>query len=240
MKESDIERAMNNAVALAPDGLWYAAPTVDAEANRIAALLEEQNALTKDMPWRDGAEIPVTEEMIAAGNEASASFRHVIDVGEYVSETENHHEVALIFRAMAAVAPRPLPIAWTKDATTGVMTPHYPERERIVALEAENATLRGELMLWRAATITSRIDPQDASQLHGWLVWWPKELPVPYFYGAAPNRTVSALTAVPAPSGSTAPVDIPDPPRRSDGTLAPQGKPWTPPKPAGDPRRVGG
>lgn len=34
--------------------------------------------------------------------------------------------------------------------------------------------------------------------------------------------------------------DLPDPPRRPDGTLAPQGKPWAPPKPVGDARRVGG
>lgn len=33
---------------------------------------------------------------------------------------------------------------------------------------------------------------------------------------------------------------IPDPPRRPDGTLAPQPKPWTPPKASGDARRIGG
>jgi hypothetical protein len=36
------------------------------------------------------------------------------------------------------------------------------------------------------------------------------------------------------------PADPPDPPRRADGTLAPQTRPWAPPNPAGDPRRIGG
>lgn len=34
--------------------------------------------------------------------------------------------------------------------------------------------------------------------------------------------------------------DLPDLPRRPDGTLAPQPKPWGAPKPNGDPRRIGG
>lgn len=34
--------------------------------------------------------------------------------------------------------------------------------------------------------------------------------------------------------------DLPDPPRRPDGTLAPASKPWTPPKDTGNKRRIGG
>lgn len=34
--------------------------------------------------------------------------------------------------------------------------------------------------------------------------------------------------------------DMPDPPRRPDGTLAPQPKPWSPPRPTGNPARIGG
>lgn len=34
--------------------------------------------------------------------------------------------------------------------------------------------------------------------------------------------------------------DLPDLPRRPDGTLVPTAKPWGPPKSAGDPRRIGG
>lgn len=34
--------------------------------------------------------------------------------------------------------------------------------------------------------------------------------------------------------------DMPDPPRRPDGTLVPTAKPWGAPKPSGDPRRIGG
>lgn len=34
--------------------------------------------------------------------------------------------------------------------------------------------------------------------------------------------------------------DTPEPPRRPDGTLAPQPKPWSPPKPTGNPARIGG
>jgi hypothetical protein len=37
-----------------------------------------------------------------------------------------------------------------------------------------------------------------------------------------------------------APADLPDPPRRPDGTLVPQPKPWTPPKQSEPQRRVGG
>lgn len=45
---------------------------------------------------------------------------------------------------------------------------------------------------------------------------------------------LAAFTAGPVPA------DLPDPPRRPDGTLQPQAKPWTPPKPMGDGRRIGG
>lgn len=34
--------------------------------------------------------------------------------------------------------------------------------------------------------------------------------------------------------------DTPEPPRRPDGTLVPQPKPWSPPKPTGNPARIGG
>lgn len=40
--------------------------------------------------------------------------------------------------------------------------------------------------------------------------------------------------------GDPTPADLPDPPRRPDGTLLPQPKPWSAPKPgAADSRRVG-
>lgn len=41
-------------------------------------------------------------------------------------------------------------------------------------------------------------------------------------------------------TGTSAPTDIPDPERRPDGTLKPTPKPWTAPKPDGNPRRIGG
>jgi hypothetical protein len=46
---------------------------------------------------------------------------------------------------------------------------------------------------------------------------------------------LAALTSV-----DPTPADLPDPPRRADGTLAPQGKPFPVLKAAGDARRVGG
>lgn len=46
---------------------------------------------------------------------------------------------------------------------------------------------------------------------------------------------IAALTG-----SDPAPVDLPNPPRRADGTLAPPPKPWTPPKDAGGRSLIGG
>jgi hypothetical protein len=50
----------------------------------------------------------------------------------------------------------------------------------------------------------------------------------------------AALASLRSAFSDPAPTDLPDPPRRPDGTLVPQPKPWTPPKDREPPRRVGG
>jgi len=74
------------------------------------------------------AEIPVTDEMIAAAKP--------FGLGESLARW--------VYRAMAAVAPLPPPTAWWIDQATGVATPHYPERERITELLAETAELMAQ------------------------------------------------------------------------------------------------
>jgi hypothetical protein len=50
----------------------------------------------------------------------------------------------------------------------------------------------------------------------------------------------AALASLRSAFSDPAPADLPDPPRRPDGTLMPQPKPWTPPKDREPPRRIGG
>ena len=52
---------------------------------------------------------------------------------------------------------------------------------------------------------------------------------------AALRAHLAALTGA-----APAPTDLPDPPRRPDGTLAPEPKPWSPPRETGDRRIIGG
>ena len=54
---------------------------------------------------------------------------------------------------------------------------------------------------------------------------------------SAEQKLLSRFTPANAPSLGG---DLPDPPRRPDGTLAPAPRPWSAPKPGGDLRRVGG
>jgi hypothetical protein len=136
-------------------------------------------------------EIVVTDEMTDAAVVAYKAWIAQADPGSFVRDAS-----ALIYRAMAAVAPVDLyraderridalteqRNAWTQIAMR--------QRVRITAIEAEQAVLRAQL-----AALT----------------------------GADPK-----------------PADLPDPPRRPDGTLIPQAKPWSPPKPVGDTRRIGG
>lgn len=51
--------------------------------------------------------------------------------------------------------------------------------------------------------------------------------------------TAAHMLAAQQPAAFGLATDIPAPSRRPDGTLAPTTKPWTAPKPAGDPRRIG-
>lgn len=136
----------------------------------------------------EGPEIPVTKEMIEAGaragfeqyygsfSDADAAAIWKMDKQEWVGRA------TVIYREMAAVAPKPPPNQLLIDPLNWAVC--------VAELEAENAALRQQLATFVGADST--------------------------------------------------PADLPDPPRRPDGTLKPQPKPWTPPKDKGDPKRIGG
>jgi hypothetical protein len=96
----------------------------------------------------------------------------------------------------------------------------------------------------------------------GHLIWWPDKMPVPKFNADESNiewpaeftrenhGLVARINTLETENADLrqrlvafsdpAPADLPDPPRRPDGTLVPQPKPWTPPKQSEPQRRVGG
>lgn len=95
----------------------------------------------------------------------------------------------------------------------------YREDERrIDALEAENAALTkkieaAETMAWDHVHRRSKFEAENVAL-------------------RAQLATFTGAVSMPA--------DLPNPPRRPDGTLVPAARSWSPPKTAGDARRIGG
>lgn len=168
-------------------------------------------------------EILVTEEMIAAGLALDSAIDAVIDKGRI----DPSEYFPAIYRAMAALAPtidpsgmRYVPaverdayasrVASLEAVVAGLVAEVRAKSERIEALEAEKIAYHAA---WHRHAQFIRVDRDNAL------------------------RALAAFTDPPSRQGSS---DLPDPPRRPDGTLAPQPKPWTPPKANGDARRIGG
>lgn len=184
-------------------------------------------------------EIPVTYEMRTAA-------QHVARIGK------GSWTFDMIYRAMAAVAPVEL---------------YGPNERRIDALQAENAALSGrieELQSYSHALAVG-VDERNARDQETEAYQYLKRLflhlapqccVLPDLLGvctqvdnaivglkedkAALLATVEMLDKRLGVAAFSAASDLPDPPRRPDGTLAPQGKPWAPPPPVGDTRRIGG
>lgn len=132
--------------------------------------------------WKNREEIPVTDEMIAAG-EANCPV-----VAQY--------RLKDIYRAMAAVAPTgDLLAQWNKLVRHDLI-------DQCAEKDLEIAALRTERDGWQK------------------------------LYEDRVNRAQLLSFGVTS--------DTPEPPRRPDGTLVPTAKPWSVPKPSGDPRRIGG
>lgn len=93
----------------------------------------------------------------------------------------------------------------------------------------EQATLRNAAIEVKDARIAD-LENQLYPLLRQRLAELQRKTPV---YDKARRTIVPAFVAAAS--------DLPDPPRRPDGTLVPQPKPWgPPPKVGGDPRRIGG
>lgn len=155
-------------------------------------------------------EIPVTAEMIVAGKEAA----RVIGVAK------GSDQLSVVYRAMAAVAPRDtymsgLPFVAAKDA-------------RIAALEAENAELKARSAMLKA-------------EGRGLQRTWDS-LCASYRAEIRDLKTENAATRdeLAQRLGPLIAADLPDPPRRPDGTLVPQPKPLPMLTTHGPSRRVGG
>lgn len=127
-------------------------------------------------------------------------------------------------------------------------------QQRIAALEAENATLKAGNAALCAAMAGNLAANQHGSQPN------VAAFPVAKLEAMVLKPGLDLLDALracavpidglkwrePTPNQKTAlfgdpvPSDLPPAPRRPDGTLAPEPKPWAAPRQAGDPRRVGG
>lgn len=131
---------------------------------------------------------------------------------------DHRKSVLSFYRAMAALAPKPDLVTFVQ-----MMTARIEEEKalglkavntllpRIAALEADNAALSEEL--GKAQAQNARL-ADDLGRAH---------------------LAIGSLAF-----GDPTPSDLPDPPKRPDGTLAPQAKPIVLPRPNGDPRRIGG
>lgn len=135
-----------------PLGVWpglHAAIEVHPHAELLAASQNWHDTWSKTEMQRQYApakveqpsEVVVTAEMIAAGLAADKPVN-----GRVRTEQEIFSG---IYRAMAAAAPHPPPLVWTKDLTNGVMTPQYPEREIIAARDREIQMSKAELCALR-------------------------------------------------------------------------------------------
>lgn len=176
----------------------------------------------------EAAEFPVTPEMYTAGCAASL-------IGG----------MSDAYRAMARLAPPPHTLAlyaasqthaemWAARNGMIIRTANYGTelmadahaifdgaQARVAELEAENEKLRDALppdpVLFQVVPMTQYVELESQ------------------------NRALkAALDLTRVTIGDPTPADLPDPPRRPDGTLLPQPKPWSAPKSgATDSRRVG-
>jgi hypothetical protein len=128
---------------------------------------------------------------------------------------------AAIYRAMAAVAPKSTADNWWSMQW-------QKGQDRIAALDAENAKLRAVAPVELYGPREQQLDALRAENAELLRVI------------GVQNAWIAEQNAKIATFGPQKPADLPDPPRRADGTLAPQAKSWAPPKPTGDPRRIGG
>ena len=167
-------------------------------------------------------EIPVTDEMIAAGFAADKAMPLVLPSESAYFPT--------IYRAMAAVAPEEL---------------YRPEERRIDALVAANQRWHDtwsatEMQRQQAVARVAELEAENAALRvqvppHPWhlqvvSMMKYKELEAEFL----------AMKQASATFGDPTPADLPPPPRRPDGTLAPQPKPFPVLKQASASRRVGG
>lgn len=201
-------------------------------------------------------EIPVTDEMRETGGRAGFELYYGsepdTDAIWRADKQEWVDRAVCIYRAMAAVAPTELyrederridvlvaQVAELEDenkvwnavygsrpdslfsARQKIAVKHDEALVRAAALEADNMSLRSTVreqdMLY--ATRHAAVAELDAARVR---IAELEEL----------------LSAFQFPDSVSA--DLPDPPRRPDGTLVPAAKPWSAPRPAGDARRIGG
>jgi hypothetical protein len=172
-------------------------------------------------------ELPVTAEMIAAGVAASKE----------VPSIDWNDLAPAIYRAMAAKAPDRLPPVFM--GTYGALTNIRPEPGCFVPCTLDEARAR-----------IGSFEP-GGSQAPGNMFAGVKEfiadekllLECRALLAGKDQRIAeleAELASLRSAFSDPAPADLPDPPRRPDGTLAPQPKPWTPPKQSEPQRRVGG
>lgn len=127
-------------------------------------------------------------------------------------ESRPQHNVARYWCERAQRAEQALATAAAKD-DPDMWALFLAEQRRSGALEAHIEELAAQLAKAEADRDTAFCDGVRAAQSHHFLV---------------------------ASINAAAPGDLPAVPTRPDGTLAPEPKPWGPPKSGGDPRRVGG
>lgn len=132
------------------------------------------------------------------------------DAARRLGIAKGHDQLSVVYRAMAALAPMT-----DAEGKIDCLT------VELGALKVESDHMRRELR----ETIADR--DREILMLRAERDAWHKMYDVARtgFFGGDP-KAVKA--------------DLPDLPRRPDGTLVPTAKPWGPPKSAGDPRRIGG
>lgn len=216
MTEQAKDAGLNNGIVLIEAGQtlisgWI--PLPDTSFQRSAAIAERHEvARAAALHVEPAPEIPVTAEMIAAASKAPYSGQVEFRWFDQVA--------ASIYRAMAAVAPRDaymsgVPFVAAKDARIAVLEAENAElKARSAMLKAEG---RGLQRTWDSLCASNRAEIRDLKTENA----------------ATRDELAPRL-------GPLIAADLPDPPRRPDGTLAPQPKPLPVLTTQGPSRRVGG